>query len=52
MTSSSMQIMGYCEQHVLDQAVVMMGCRVNGEHPESSMEWTGAPVLDETLQSV
>lgn len=36
---------------VLDQGVVMMGCRVNGEHPERSTKWTWAPVLDQTLQS-
>lgn len=37
---------------VLDQGVVMMGCRVNRDHPEGSMERMGAPVLDETLQSL
>ncbi len=27
---------------VLDQGVVMMGCRVNRDHPEGSMKRTGA----------
>lgn len=51
--------LSYCDSSVsntaldvLDRGVVMKGCRVNGEHPERSMEWTGAPVLDQTLQSV
>lgn len=52
--------LSYCDSSVSnttvgdvpDQGVVMMGCRGNGDHPERSTEWTGAPVLDQPLQSV
>lgn len=35
---------------VLYQGVVMMRCRVNGEHPDNSAGWTGAPILEQTLK--